>query len=433
MMSFALMGCMIFSASDASAQGRSRSQGGSSSSRSQSAAVSRSSSSTAPTVSRNTDRSASAAVSRNSSTSTVSRSSSAAAPQVNRSNSGSSTTRTGSGTRTSSGATTRSSSDTGIKSTVKEIPHDAKSTASSIDRTATKSSTALDSRTDVLTKSDKDRGGNKGGNMDNGRGGGKDRGGNKGGNVDNGRGGGKDRDGNKGGNVDNGGGKDRGGKDRDGNRPGSKPGSTHKGDRGDKGGKHGGNHGYNPNHRYDYNDHHYRDEFRRNYTSHNWTRPLPPPVRVHRPAPWVWYRPVVPAGWRPYYSAPVIDRILDIVFGTYYYDSLNHLYINGYYIDGYADDVIYLREVPLLGLYWSDAMLNYRDNRFANAQFVYYSDRYDDTRYNIVMHKLSRIYGTPVCRDDVTVSWYGSDGIGYVTLSMMSDYTGYYTTMSIGY
>ena len=380
--------------------------------------------------------------------STVTTRTSSATPQVNRSNSGSTgSNRNDRGTRTGSGATTRSSSDTGIKSTIKEMPHDAKSSASSIDRTATKSSTALDSRTDVLNKSGKDRGGNQGGNVDNGRGGGKDHGGNQGGHVDNGRGGGKDRGGNQGGNVDNGrgGGKDRGGSQGgnidngrgNGKDRGGKPGSGNKGDRGNHGGNHGdnhgGNHGYNSNHRFDYSNHHYRDEFHRNYTSHNWTRPLPPPVRVHRPAPWVWYRPVVPAGWRPYYSAPVIDRILDIVFGTYYYDSLNHLYINGYYIDGYADDVIYLREVPLLGLYWSDAMLNYRDNRFANAQFVYYSDRYDDTRYNIVMHKLSRIYGTPVCRDGVTVSWYGSDGIGYVTLSMMSDPTGYYTTMSIGY
>jgi hypothetical protein len=121
------------------------------------------------------------------------------------------------------------------------------------------------------------------------------------------------------------------------------------------------------------------------------------------------------------------------VFGTYFVESLNHLYCNGYYIDGYDNDVIYLRDVPMLGLYWSDVMLNYSSNRFANAQFVFYSDRYDNARYNIVANKLSRIYGAPVYRDGASVSWYGSDGIGYVTLSMMSDPTGYYTTMSIGY
>jgi hypothetical protein len=235
--------------------------------------------------------------------------------------------------------------------------------------------------------------------------------------------------GNKGG-TDKQGGMDRpngnnGGMDRpNSNRPG---GRRHRDD-----GRQG-ERSFDPSHRYDYNHHHYSTEFRWNYSHHNWSRPLPPPARAHRPAPLMWRRPVIPAGWRPYASAPVIDRILGIVFGTLYYDSLNHLYCNGYYIDGYADDVIYLRDVPMLGLYWSDAMLNYSNNRFANAQFVYYSNRYDDARYNIIINKLSRIYGAPVCRDGVSVSWYGSDAVGFVTLSMMNDSSGYYTTLSIGY
>lgn len=329
------------------------------------------------------------------------------------------TTRGSSSSRTSSGVTTRSSSTSENKSTTGKVtPSKDNIGRTTIDRTATKSSTTLENRSEALNKSGKDRGGkDRGGdNLNNDRGGkdrgGKDRGGN---NLDNDRGN-KDRGGNKG-NNDRGGNMDRGGN------------KGHKGDNG----RHGDNRGYNSKNRYDYSNHHYRDEFSRNFSTHNWSRPLPPPARVHRPAPWVWYRPVIPVGWRPYAGAPIIDRILDIVFGTYYFDSLNHLYCNGYYIDGYADDVIYLRDVPLLGLYWSDAMLNYSNNRFANAQFVYYSDRYDATRYNILINKLTRIYGTPVCRDGVSVSWYGSDGIGYVTLSMMDDPTGYYTTMSIGY
>ena len=351
----------------------------------------------------------------------VDRTTSSAKPQVNRStdtrgNSGSSvtTTRGNSSSRTNSGATTRGNSNSiGIsKSTGKVAPHNDTSGRTAIDRTATKSSTAIDSRSEALTKTAKNHGGKdrNGDNLNNGRGA-KDR---NGSNMDNDRGGSKDSNGK--GHNDRSGNKDRGGK-------------GHNGDNG----KHGDNRGYNPKNRYDYTNHHYRDEFSRNFSTHNWSRPLPPPARPHRPAPWVWHRPVVPAGWHPYASAPVIDRILDIVFGTYYFESLNHLYCNGYYIDGYADDVIYLRDVPMLGLYWSDAMLNYSNNRFANAQFVYYSSRYDDARYNILINKLTRIYGLPVCRDGVTVSWYGSDGIGYVTLSMMNDPTGYYTTMSIGY
>lgn len=336
-----------------------------------------------------------------------------------------STSRTsGSGTSVNRGATTRSSNSnrgtTALPSTTDNRRDMNRSTDATKNLTNDRSSTVGSNIKDSGIGDSKKPNGNKGG--DNGKPNDNKARGGKPGNGDNGRTG-------KPGNIDNGGngkpgnfdpdhnGKDKG-RDRDRNRNG----------RGRN-----GNHGYNPNNRFDYSKHHYRDEFSWNYKNHNWSRPLPPPVRVHRPAPWVWHRPVIPVGWRPLATAPIIDRILDIVFGTYYFDSLNHLYCNGYYIDGYADDVIYLRDVPMLGLYWSDVMLNYSSNRFANAQFVYYSDRYDDSRYNIVANKLSRIYGAPVCRDGVTMSWYGSDGIGFVTLSMMNDHTGYYTTMSIGY
>ena len=219
----------------------------------------------------------------------------------------------------------------------------------------------------------------------------------------------------------------RGGKDKpNGNRSGDRDGKRH----GDGGNKH---HGYSPKNRYDYNDHHYRSEFSWNYTHHNWSRPLPPPARAYRHAPWVWYRPTIPAGWHPYAGAPVIDRILGLVFGTLYETSLDYLYNSGYYIDGYADGIIYLRDVPMLNLYWSDVMLNYEYNRLVNAQFVYHSSVYNTSRFNRVYNSLSRIYGPPVYRDGMTVSWYGGNSQGYVTLSMVEDFGNYYTTISIGY
>ena len=431
MMSFALMGCLIIGASDASAQGRSRSQGGSSSSRSQSAAVSRSNSSATPSVSRSSStssRSAAPKVERSSSPT----SHSVSTPQVNRSNSG--TSRNNSGTSMNRGATTRGGSDK--SSTTTTVPtRRSDSGISGVGNVgkATKSdrsSSVGSSITDTRTKGSRPDGpttrpnGGKGGNDKPNGGKGRPNGGNGGMDKPNGGNGGMDKP-----NGHNGGSGKPNGNRPDG-RGGKRPGDN--GKHGDHD-KHGGNRSFNPNHRYDYNNHHYRDQFSWNYTHHNWSRPLPPPVRPHRLAPWVWRRPYVPAGWRPYPQAPVIDRILNIVFGTYFVESLNHLYCNGYYIDGYNDDVIFLRDVPLLGLYWPDAMLNYSNNRFANAQFVYYSDRYDDSRYNLVINKLTRTYGVPVCRDGVTVSWYGSDGVGFATLSMINDATGYYTTLSIGY
>jgi hypothetical protein len=129
----------------------------------------------------------------------------------------------------------------------------------------------------------------------------------------------------------------------------------------------------------------------------------------------------------------VIDRILGLVFGTLYNASLDYLYYNGYYIDGYADGIIYLRDVPMLNLYWPDVMLNYEYNKLINAQFVYYSSYYDTSRYNRVYRSLHRVYGAPVYRDGMTVSWYGGGSTGYVTLTMINDHGDYYTTMSIGY
>ena len=404
MMSFTLMGCLIFGASDAMAQGRSRSHGGSTSSRSQSAAVSRSNNnSKSPTVSR-------------SSSSSTSRST---APQVNRSSSSTS--------RSKDGASSRS---------VAPRSHNDQSKSMERSGNVTRHNDSYAGSTAKPSKPGNDNKGGNGGTI--GRPGAQDRGGSKDGSRGNGKPGSSDNRGGGKSNYDNGDNGHKGDSGRNGYRPdGNGKGNRHDsrpdGNRSHGDNKPGKNHGYSPQNRYEYHDHHYRNDFARNYRYNNWSRPLPPPARAHRPAPWRWYRPAVPAGWHPYAGAPVIDRILGILFGTYFGESLNHLYCNGYYIDGYADDVIYLRDVPMLGIYWSDAMLNYSANRFANAQFVYFSDYYDTARYNVIANKLTRLYGPCVYRNGMERSWYGSDGIGYVTLSMMNDGTGYYTTMSIGY
>jgi hypothetical protein len=244
------------------------------------------------------------------------------------------------------------------------------------------------------------------------------------GNMDRGRDGNKDRNGNMGNGRD-------GNKDRNGNRPGKDRNGNH----GHNGSNHhdNGHRGYSPNHHYDYSNHHYRDQFSWNHSHHNWSRPLPPPARVHRPAPVVWHRPVIPVGWRPYASAPVIDRILGLMFGTFYEASLDHLYYNGYFIDGYADGIIYLRDVSMMDLYWPDVMLNYEYNKLVNAQFVYHSSYYDRARFDRVYRSLCRVYGPPVFQDGMTISWYGGNNTGWVTLTMSDNYGEYYTTMSIGY
>ncbi len=450
MMSFALMGCLIIGASDASAQGRSRSQGGSTN-RSQSAAVSRSNNNShAPSVTRNSGSS----VSRSTATprvdhSATSSSSRATAPQVTRSSSSTSMTHSAatprvdrSATSSSSRATSpqvtrptssRPSGDSGIRSN-RGATTRGNDKGTSATGSTRRSDSGMAGNTVKATKSDRSSNINPGSSLDDRQSGNRPGGngrpnGNKGG-IDkpNGNHGGNGRpNGNHGG--------DKGGIDKpstfkpdpdrhDGNRPGGHRPGGHK----------GGHNGYSPNNRYSYHDHHYRNEFSWNYAHHSWSRPLPPPVRVHRPAaPWAWYRPMIPVGWHPYAGAPIIDRVLGLVFGSLYEASLDHLYYSGYFIDGYADGIIFLRDVPMLNLYWPDVMLNYDANRLVNAQFVYYSDHYDTSRYNAVARSLSRLYGPPVLRDGMTISWYGGDSRGYVTLSMVNSYGDYYTTMSIGY
>jgi len=452
MMSFALMGCLIIGASDASAQGRSRSQGGSTN-RSQSAAVSRSNNNShAPSVTRNSGSS----VSRSAATPRVDRSASssssrATAPQVTRSSSSTSMTRStatprvdrsatssNSSSRATSPQVTRSTSsrpsgDSGIRSN-RGATTRGNDKGTSATGSTRRSDSGMAGNTVKATKSDRTGNINPGSNLDD-----RHSGNRPGGNGrPNGNKGGIDKpSGNHGGNGRPNGNHhgDKGGIDKpstlkpghdrhDGNRPGGHRPGGHK----------GGHNGYSPNNRYSYHDHHYRNEFSWNYKHHSWSRPLPPPVRVHRPAaPWAWYRPMIPAGWHPYAGAPIIDRVLGLVFGSLYEASLDHLYYSGYFIDGYADGIIFLRDVPMLNLYWPDVMLNYDANRLVNAQFVYYSDHYDTSRYNAVARSLSRLYGPPVLRDGMTISWYGGDSRGYVTLSMVNSYGDYYTTMSIGY
>lgn len=177
----------------------------------------------------------------------------------------------------------------------------------------------------------------------------------------------------------------------------------------------------------------YRDYYSWNYHHNNWSRPLPPPARVHRPAPYYYHRPHIPSSWRPYHGAPIIDRILGLTFGTIFDASLNYLYTNGYNIDGYEDRVVYLRNVNMLNLLWADVMLCYDDyGRLYNAQFIHSSYYNDRSRYNRIYHDLCAVYGTPVDFDSRGVTWFGGNRTGYVTLTMTCTGSRYYTNLYIG-
>ncbi len=238
-----------------------------------------------------------------------------------------------------------------------------------------------------------------------------------------------------GGNSGNGGSSYGSGNDR---RPGGNGGSSYGSGNDRRPGGNGGNHygnDHRPNTHYGDRGHNaYRDHYSWNHAHNNWSRPLPPPARAHRPAPYYYHRPHVPVGYRPYYGAPVIDRILGITFGTMFNASLSFLYTNGYNIDGYENGVVYLRSVNMLNLSWPDVMLYYDDaGRFMNAHFIHSSYYNDRSRYNRLYNDLCLTYGTPVEIDGRGVTWFGGNTTGYVTLSMTSQGGRFYTNLYIGY
>ena len=182
------------------------------------------------------------------------------------------------------------------------------------------------------------------------------------------------------------------------------------------------------------NNNPYRHDFRNNYDRGNWSRPLPPPTRPYRPAPIRYTRPVIPAHYRPYAGAPVIDRILGINFGSLFDISLNYLYTNNYYIDGYDRDIIYLRDVRMLNLLWPDVMLCYDSyGRLANAQFIISTGYADRSRYNRLYHDLCAVYGPPISVDVNGATWFGGNTTGYVTLTAAMNGARFYTTLYVGY
>ena len=207
------------------------------------------------------------------------------------------------------------------------------------------------------------------------------------------------------------------------------------GNYGNNNGRRPGSNGHSDNYRPDPNRGHnaYRDHYSWNHAHNDWSRPLPPPARVHRPAPYYYHRPVIPAHWRPYHGAPVIDRILGITFGTTFNVSLSFLYTNGYNIDGYDNGVVYLRNVHMMSLTWPDVMLCYDDyGRLMNAQFIHSSYYHDRSRYNRLYHDLCAAYGTPIEIDGGGITWFGGNRVGYVTLSMTTVGSRYYTNLYVG-
>lgn len=213
-----------------------------------------------------------------------------------------------------------------------------------------------------------------------------------------------------------------------------------------RGGRHNGNDGYSRGIARGHDDRYRwhsgyrpRGKYRNHWYSHyryGWSSPVRPPMRPWRHSVWR-YRPSVPVGFRPLASAPIVDGVIGIYFGTLRDNSLNYLYCNNYVIDGYSDDMVYLSNVDLLGYRWPEAMLLYDSMSGLNyAQFSYSLARDDSRRYNRLYRKLCRTYGPPVSvvrGAHPQITWVGGDGRGYVTLSRNYSGNRFFTLLSFGY
>ncbi|MDE6859447.1 MAG: hypothetical protein K2J65_03425, partial [Duncaniella sp.] len=147
---------------------------------------------------------------------------------------------------------------------------------------------------------------------------------------------------------------------------------------------------------------------------------LAPPARPYRPNMYrPHYRPTPPPRWRPARGIPAIRGILGITFGTGIGLSLDYLYNSGYTVDGYGNDVVYLRNVNELNYIWTDAALYYGANGLDASRFYYATPYYDMTRYNAVYNNLVALYGAPVAVNSsgqIGATWFGGNQ-GYITLT----------------
>ena len=298
------------------------------------------------------------------------------------------------------------------------------------------------------------RPGGNNGNGNNRPGGGNDRpggnmnpGGNNGGNHGGNHGGGNVNPGNgnhrPGGNGGNHGGNYRPDNNRPGGHGGNHGGNYRPGNNHRPGGPHHGgiNHG-GP--RPDYNRYRWHSDVRPRgprdrwydyyrYNRWSWHAPIAPPFRQWRPRIVWYYRPIIPTGYRYYVSAPIISGVLGLEFGTYLDASLNYLYYNGYDIDGYQDNVVYLRDVNMMGYSWPDVMLQYDSNGgMYYAEFVTSTSYQDDYRFRSLYNSLCNTFGTPINSGNGHFSWYGRNGSGFVNLNTMYDGGRFFTVLTFG-
>ncbi len=181
------------------------------------------------------------------------------------------------------------------------------------------------------------------------------------------------------------------------------------------------------------------DKHMRKHNDNNRHLHMPPPKHNHRPVHRAYHRPVPPPAFRPHHNCPVVHNILGLTFGTTINLSLDYLYRNGYMVNGYGNNVVYLRNVNQLAMVWPDVMLYYGSGGLLGSRFCHSTSYYNRTRYNQIYSTFVSQYGSPVSYENtnnrIQATWFGNNG--YISLEYSSGYANdgslrYFTTLSIG-
>lgn len=174
-----------------------------------------------------------------------------------------------------------------------------------------------------------------------------------------------------------------------------------------------------PGRHHDWDDDDWDDD--RHHGNHGHYRPVTPPRRPYRPRPHIVHRPTRPHNYCPYDHAPILRTVLGLEFGYRIYTSIDRLRNTGYFIDGYSDHEVYLRNVKELGYKWEDAILYYSRGGLTNVSFYYSSHKHSTKRYDKLYKRLCREYGRPVMytsrHNMMEASWFDGSGRNFVTLS----------------
>ena len=149
-----------------------------------------------------------------------------------------------------------------------------------------------------------------------------------------------------------------------------------------------------------------------------------------------------PPAFRPSPTAPLLTTVFGLPFGININISIDNLRRDGYYIDGYSNNEVYLRNIYEMNYSWDDGVVIYDSRGCLQSARLYQSTYgYDSSRFDNLYLQICSQYGLPAMQKysngEKTITWYDRNGSHYVTLSYNRMTSGgghprYYTILYYG-